>query len=127
MNIRNAKHASDGSITIEYQHQKYGWIPFSARADDVEQLGRDLYAQALTGTIDPIPAPTGEELAAAEKIAKDAADASNAKGDAKLNALATMTPPQARAWVAANVTNLADAKDVLATLAVAVSVIARKL
>ena len=70
---------------------------------------------------------TAEEVAAAAKIARDAADAGAAKVDAKLNALAAMTPAQVRAWVAANVTNLADAKDVLSTLAVAVSIIARKL
>ena len=65
--------------------------------------------------------------AAAAQAAKTAADAATAKVDAKLAALAAMTPVQVRAWIAANVTNLADAKDVLATLAVAVSIIARKL
>lgn len=127
MAIRNAKHAADGSITVEYEHPKYGWIPFSARLDDSEQLGRDLYAEAIAGTVDPVPAPTAKEVAAAAKIAKDTADAASAKVDAKVNALAAMTAAQVRAWVAANVSNLADAKDVMATLAVAVSIIARKL
>lgn len=63
-------------------------------------------------------------------VAKDAqnvADAAAAKADSKLNAIANMTPAQVRAWIAANVSNLADAKDALATLAVAVSVLARRL
>jgi hypothetical protein len=38
-----------------------------------------------------------------------------------------MTPDQVVAWVAANVTNLAQAQDAIATLAVAVSVLSRRL
>lgn len=127
MNIRNATHAADGSITVEYEHPKYGWIPFSARSNDVEKLGRDIHALALSGVVLPIPAKTPDELAAAAKAVKDATDAATAKADAKLAAIAAMTPTQARAWVAANVNNLADAKDGLATLFVAVSVLYRKL
>lgn len=127
MNIRNARHANDGSITIEYEHPIFGWIPFSARFNDSEKLGRDLYALALTGTVASAPSPTADEIAAAAKASKDLQDALNAKADAKLAALAAMTPAQVRAWVASNVTNLADAKDALATLAVAVSILARQL
>jgi ABC-type uncharacterized transport system involved in gliding motility auxiliary subunit len=57
----------------------------------------------------------------------DEADAKVARGNAKLAALARLTPAQTQAWVAANVNTLADAKDVIATLAVAVSVLARRL
>ena len=64
--------------------------------------------------------------AAAAAQAKIAGDAAAAKGDAKLLAIADMSPPQARAWVNDNVKTLADAKDVLATLAVAVSILSRK-
>ena len=58
---------------------------------------------------------------------KQSADAAAAKADAKVAALGEMTPAQVRAWVQANVSSLADAKDVLATLAVAVSVLARRI
>lgn len=64
--------------------------------------------------------------AAAAAQARMAGDAAAAKGDAKLLAIADMSPSQARAWVNDNVKSLADAKDVLATLAVAVSILSRK-
>ena len=76
----------------------------------------------------PAPIPlTQEQIDAQAKSAKDKADAIAAKADAKLQALSAMTPTQVRAWVAANVSTLADAKDALATLAVCVSILARKL
>ena len=65
MNIRNAKHDADGSIFVEYEHPKYGWIPFSARSDDVEQLGRDLYALAAAGEVadaDPVVTPVPQAV-----------------------------------------------------------------
>jgi hypothetical protein len=50
-----------------------------------------------------------------------------AKQYAKLRALVQMTPAQVQTWVSANVTNLAQAQDAIATLAIAVSVLARRL
>jgi len=67
--------------------------------------------------------PTAEEL----KHAQDRADAAAAKADNKLTAFSNMTPAQVRSWIAANVNNLAEAKDAMATLAVAVSILARRL
>ena len=65
MNIRNAKHDADGSIFVEYEHPRYGWIQFSARSDDVEQLGRDLYALAAAGEVadaDPVVTPVPQAV-----------------------------------------------------------------
>lgn len=65
MNIRNAKHDADGSIFVEYEHPQYGWIPFSARSDDVEQLGRELYALAASGEVadaDPVVTPVPQSV-----------------------------------------------------------------
>jgi hypothetical protein len=45
----------------------------------------------------------------------------------KLTTLKTSTPAQVQAWVDANVTDLASAKDAIKTLAVAVGFLARKL
>lgn len=59
--------------------------------------------------------------------AAQSADISAAKNYAKLNALKNMTPAQVQAWVAANVTNLSQAQDAIATLAIAVSILARRL
>jgi transcriptional regulator of nitric oxide reductase len=50
-----------------------------------------------------------------------------AKADARLQTLAAMTPVEVRAWVQANVNSLADAKDLLKTIAVVVSILARRL
>lgn len=73
------------------------------------------------------PAPSAEDVARAAIDMKQAADAAAAKADAKVAALGEMTPAQVRNWVNANVSNLADAKDVLGTLAVAVSILARRI
>lgn len=58
---------------------------------------------------------------------KDQLDAEAAKQYAKLRALSQMSPAEVQAWVQANVTNLAQAQDAIATLAIAVSVLARRL
>ena len=65
MNIRNPKHTTNGAIDCEYEHPVYGWIPFTARADDVEPLGRNLYALALTGEVapaDPVVIPIPQSV-----------------------------------------------------------------
>ena len=84
-----------------------------------------MLVSALDQSITPDPAdpPSAEQIAAAQ----DAQDAAAAKQYAKLKALAQMTPTQVDNWVTANVNNLADAKDALKTLAIAVSVLARRL
>ena len=58
---------------------------------------------------------------------QDDLDRAAARAYVKLNALKNMTPAQVQAWVAANVTNLAQAQDAIATLAIAVGILARGL
>ncbi len=65
--------------------------------------------------------------AAATQALQDIQDASDAKAYAKLKALSQMTPAQVQGWVTTNVTNLAQAQDAIATLAIAVSVLIRRL
>ena len=128
MTIRNPRHAAGGRIDVEYEHPKFGWIPFTASPDDVEPLGRELYAAAVAaGGIAPLPEKPQAQIDFEATRDKAIADAATAKADAKLSALADMSPAQVRAWIAANVTNLADAKDVLATLAIAVSILTRRI
>ena len=67
------------------------------------------------------------EAAQAAKDSQDAADAASARAHVKLKALSGMTPAQVQTWVASNVTNLAQAQDAIATLAIAVSILARRL
>jgi acyl-CoA reductase-like NAD-dependent aldehyde dehydrogenase len=62
------------------------------------------------------PAPTQDEV-----------DRAAARAYAKLTALRNMTPAQVQTWVAANVTNLAQAQDAIATLAIAVGILSRQL
>lgn len=54
-------------------------------------------------------------------------DIAAAKAYQKLVALMGMTPAQVQAWVATNVTTLAQAQDAIATLAIAVGILARRL
>jgi hypothetical protein len=65
---------------------------------------------------DPPPPPTQDQI-----------DATAANAYTKLNALKNMTPAQVQAWVTGNVTNLAQAQDAIMTLAIAVSILARRL
>ena len=92
-----------------------------------DDLELDIHALALLGVVEPELPPTQAQIDFEAAQAKAITDATAAKADNKLAALGNMSPAQVRAWVGANVTNLADAKDVLATLAVAVSVLARKI
>lgn len=85
------------------------------------------FPTATTPLLPDYVLPTPAELAAAAQRAKDEADATATKAYAKLTALRGMTPAQVQAWVTANVTNLAQAQDAIATLAIAVSVLARRL
>lgn len=109
---QNKLHALDST---EYEHL----LPAgSVRITDTEAAAIRLAA---------IPLPTPAELAAAAQRSKDESDATTAKAYTKLTALRNMTPAQVQTWVAANVTNLAQAQDAIATLAIAVSVLARRL
>lgn len=127
MNIRNAKYAANGMIDCEYEHPKYGWIPFAASPDDVEETGREIYALAVAGDVAPMPEPSKDEMDAKAKRLKDIADEEAAKADEKLQAFSGMSPDEVRAWIGKNVKDVSDVTDVLATLAVAVSVLTRKL
>ena len=85
------------------------------------------YVQITDAEAAALQAPTPEQIAANAQMVKDTVDAAVAKAYPKLDALSKMTPSQVQAWVAANVTNLAQAQDAIATLAIAVSVLARRL
>lgn len=83
--------------------------------------------QLTKAQLDALRAPTAADTTAQTLADKNAADVAAAKNYAKLTALRNMTPAQVQSWVAANVTNLAQAQDAIATLAVAVSVLSRRL
>lgn len=102
----------------------YSLIPANARRADKQ--GDGTWLVWLIG--EAVPAPTGGELAAViAYLAKQENDAMAALQYNKLTALAAMTPAQVQAWVAANVLTLLQAQDAITTLAVAVSILARRL
>lgn len=78
-------------------------------------------------TSDPVDPLTAEELEAEAQRVKYEQDAVASRTHVKLKALREMSPAQVQAWVTTNVTNLAQAQDAIATLAIAVSVLARRL
>lgn len=58
MEVRNPKYATPDnlSIDIEINHPVYGWIPFTANPNDVEEHGRALFLQASSGEFGEISA-----------------------------------------------------------------------
>lgn len=99
--------------------------PSAREQDDREKI----YRVGAYWVVTDQPAPTAAQVDAVlnPPPSRDMVDSASAKQDAKLTALAQMTPDQVRAWVGVNVTSLADAKDALATMAVAVSILSRQL
>lgn len=58
MEWRNAHYNAEGTIDCEVNHPVFGWIPFTASPDDIEQSGRELYAAILAdGNVAPYVPP----------------------------------------------------------------------
>lgn len=93
-----------------YARWRDGWI------ETLQDGSEIVHAPNVPLPADPPPAPTQDEL-----------DAAAARQYAKLKALAGMTPAQVQAWCQANITDLVSARDAITTLAIAVSVLARRL
>ena len=54
LQARNPKRNENGTIDLEIEHPQYGWIPFTADKDDVEEHGREIYRRAENGEYGPI-------------------------------------------------------------------------
>lgn len=87
----------------------------SCRADRADVQG---WVEAGNVILDPDPPPAPS---------KDEADAAAARELLRVKALVAMTPAQVDAYIEQNITNIATAKDAIKTLAIAVSVLARRL
>jgi len=72
------------AINLTVEHPDFGWIPFTARADDAEPLGADLYARAAAGEFGPIAAYVGPS---AEEMLADQVRAERASRLAQLDAI----------------------------------------
>ncbi len=62
MSIRNPVFTADGRIDCEVEHPVYGWIPFTADPNDVEEHGRLIHAAALEMGPAPYVAPPPQPL-----------------------------------------------------------------
>jgi len=74
MKYRNPTYNASDTIDCEIDHPEYGWIPFTAEPNDVEEHGRAIYAQIKAdGNIAPyVPhVPKDEELAATIRAERD--------------------------------------------------------
>lgn len=80
MKVKDLAYATEDGTTINMMidHPQYGWVPFSARADDVEEHGRQMHAEAKAGKLGPIaaytppPAPSTEALDATARATRAA-------------------------------------------------------
>jgi hypothetical protein len=56
MQVKNPRwaNAQHTLIDIEIEHPEYGWLPFTANPNDVEEHGRQLYAEAAAGQFGPV-------------------------------------------------------------------------
>lgn len=57
MEYRNAQFNRHGTIDVEIKHPKYGWIPFTASPDDVEDFGKAIHAEVSKGDVAKYVAP----------------------------------------------------------------------
>lgn len=73
MQVKNPQWANTQHtlINLEIEHPEYGWIPFTADPNDVEEHGRQLYAEAVAGQFGPV-AEYVEPVATAEQNKADA-------------------------------------------------------
>lgn len=75
MNYRNPVFNENQTIDCEIEHPEYGWIPFTADPNDVEEHGRAIYAELIANAdiapYVPPPPPTDEEVAAQVRAERD--------------------------------------------------------
>lgn len=68
--IRNPSFNKHGTIDCEIEHPLYGWIPFTASPDDVEEHGREVYALALEMSPEPYAEPTNTPVYVPQSISR---------------------------------------------------------
>lgn len=122
----NAAHTA---IDMTITHSEYGDIPFTASANDNEPHGVALFNEASLGLLGAV-APYVESpavAAAAAAAAQALAEKNEARGDALIALLATKTPAQAADYINANVTNLTQAKAVLASFAKVLVILSKRI
>lgn len=66
MEVRNAQYNADGSIDCEWNHPKFGWIPFTATQQDAPLIYDAALALPPAAYVSP-PDPTPEEVLSAKR------------------------------------------------------------
>lgn len=88
---RNPTYNRLDTIDVEINHPIYGWIPFTAAPDDVEEFGRDIFAAASLGNVGPyVPPPEPEPVVPDRVTARQF----------KLQLLASGLLDQVEGWIA---------------------------
>jgi hypothetical protein len=72
---KNPKYNAHGTIDCEIKHPEYGWVPFTASSDDVEDHCREIYNRIIqeSENIEPYSPPvfTDDELASMVRNDRD--------------------------------------------------------
>ena len=70
MRVRNAKYETETIIDVEIEHPQHGWIPytFSAQAEIVDDIQKEVAKYLATTEITPIVMPTNTELVEQAKV-----------------------------------------------------------
>ena len=53
MEIKNAIHNEDGTINVEINHPKFGWIPFTSAHDDPSEIAQEVTRALFDAEISP--------------------------------------------------------------------------
>ena len=53
MEIKNAIHNEDGTINVEINHPKFGWIPFTSANDDPGEIAQEVTRALFDAEISP--------------------------------------------------------------------------
>lgn len=55
IDVRNQKYNANGiTVDCEINHPVFGWIPFTASPNDIEEHGREVYKAIINGKFGPI-------------------------------------------------------------------------
>lgn len=69
--FRNPAFNHLGTIDVEVEHSAYGWMPYTASADDISEEGRELYQAIVTaGGIAPYVPPEPRAKPVPEEISR---------------------------------------------------------
>lgn len=55
MQVKNPRYNQHGTIDCDLEHPTFGWIPFTASPDDVEEHGRVIYQEILDSGVEIEP------------------------------------------------------------------------